>query len=335
MVGLISQIPKDLFEVVIITNRGQRDPISKIIESMADKILYLSDKIFQTQEDIGESQLDVLFYADIGMDIRTYFLAFARLARTQCVFWGHPDTTGIPNIDYFLSSSLIEPRDGDQHYTETLRQFASLPTYYARPDLPSRLKSRDEFGLSEDQNLYLCPQSAIKFHPDIDNIFLQILESDQNSRLLVLEGAVKNWTSLIQNRWKRTIGRIGERIDVIPRLQQDDFLALQAISDVILDTPHFSGGNTSYEAFSLSKPVVTLDGSFMRGRVTAGMYRCIGVNNCTAASSSDYAEIAVKLGTNQDYRKLIEERIKESSDELFKVDLILEEFIQFIESAIE
>jgi len=34
---------------------------------------------------------------------------------------------------------------------------------------------------------------------------------------------------------------------------------------------HFSGGNTSLEAFALGKPVVTHAGEFMRGRVTSGL----------------------------------------------------------------
>ena len=61
-----------------------------------------------------------MFYADLGMDIRTYFLAFARLAPVQCVTWGHPDTTGIPNMDYFISSDLIEADGAEKHYSETL-----------------------------------------------------------------------------------------------------------------------------------------------------------------------------------------------------------------------
>src|SRR3546814_8369575 len=64
--------------------------------------------------------LDLLLYTDIGMNAFSYFLAFARLAPVQCVTWGHPDTTGIPALDYFISNDLAEPEDAESHYSERL-----------------------------------------------------------------------------------------------------------------------------------------------------------------------------------------------------------------------
>jgi tetratricopeptide (TPR) repeat protein len=55
---------------------------------------------------LGALELDVLFYQDIGMESVSYFLSFARLASVQCVSFGHPNTTGVPNMDYFISNDL-------------------------------------------------------------------------------------------------------------------------------------------------------------------------------------------------------------------------------------
>ena len=63
----------------------------------------------QAQELIAAYEPDILYYPDIGMEPVSYFLAFARLAPVQCACWGHPVTSGIPNIDYFLSWSIHEP----------------------------------------------------------------------------------------------------------------------------------------------------------------------------------------------------------------------------------
>jgi predicted O-linked N-acetylglucosamine transferase (SPINDLY family) len=71
----------------------------------ADRVVTLSKNIFNAQRIIAREEMDLLFYTDIGMDPETYFLSFARLAPVQCVTWGHPDTTGVPNVDYFLSSA--------------------------------------------------------------------------------------------------------------------------------------------------------------------------------------------------------------------------------------
>ena len=73
MVGFITQLPKDEFEIVVITTRGKGDVISRAIEAAADDLLYLPQSFFDAQRTIGELKLDLLFFADIGMDVRTYF----------------------------------------------------------------------------------------------------------------------------------------------------------------------------------------------------------------------------------------------------------------------
>ena len=62
----------------------------------------------------------VIIYPEVGMDRVSAQLAAQRLAPVQCNAWGHPDTSGFPTLDYYLSSDLMEPPDGAQHYTERL-----------------------------------------------------------------------------------------------------------------------------------------------------------------------------------------------------------------------
>ncbi|MBT3914727.1 MAG: tetratricopeptide repeat protein, partial [Rhodospirillaceae bacterium] len=204
MQGLIAEISKDEFEVVVITQRSTRDPIARDIQGNADKVIFLPNDTFEAQQLVAAEELDILFYADLGMDVRTYFLAFARLAHMQCVTWGHPDTTGIPNIDYFVSSELIEPDGAEDHYSEKLYQLKSLPTRYYPVELPDDLKSREDFGFADDVTLYLCPQSAIKHHPDLDLIFGEILRRDDKAVIAVVEGAVSEWTEQVRARWRET-----------------------------------------------------------------------------------------------------------------------------------
>jgi predicted O-linked N-acetylglucosamine transferase (SPINDLY family) len=87
----------------------------------------------------------VLLYADIGMEPFSYTLAFSRLAPVQCVAWGHPVTTGLPEIDHFLSSDLMEPPGAEAHYTERLVRLPNLSICYsALPDRGSkRLSGHD------------------------------------------------------------------------------------------------------------------------------------------------------------------------------------------------
>ena len=329
MQAVIAEISRDEFEVTVITQPGPRDAIARKINDCADHVLMLPPDLAEARQAIAEQELDILFYADIGMDVRSYFLAFARLAPVQCVTWGHPDTTGIPNLDYFVSSDLIEPENADREYSEKLYRLNSLPTKYPMPEIPDEPKSREDFGIGENVTLYLCPQSAIKLHPDIDGVFAGVLAGDSEAVIVIVDGAVGAWTEQALSRVEKTLGDDIGRLKVVPRMSPEDFIALQAAADVILDTPHFSGGNTSFEAFALGKPVVTMDSKFMRGRVTAGMYRQMGLTECVAENLESYVEIALKLGTDSAFRERMERSIAEKRGTLFDDPAAVPEFEKF------
>ena len=57
---------------------------------------------------VAALKLDVLVYGDVGMDALTTGLANGRLSPVQAAFWGHPGTTGLPAMDYFITSDLFE-----------------------------------------------------------------------------------------------------------------------------------------------------------------------------------------------------------------------------------
>ena len=259
----------------------------------------------------------MLFYTDVGMDSLPCYLAHARLAAVQCVTWGHPLTTGLSTIDYFISSQDLEPRGAEAHYTEKLVKLAHLANYYYRPEPSISGKSRREFGLAKDDHLYVCPQSLFKLHPDDDAVFRQIVERDPLARIVLIEGQQPTWAELLRERLSRTMGKAGERVQFVPRQPQSDFQRLLELADVVLDPLHFGGGNTSYEAFSVGTPIVTLPGSFLRSRITNALYRWMGIEECIADDADDYVARAVRLGTDPLWREQVRTRILREHHKLY------------------
>ena len=67
------------------------------------------------------------------MDPLTYVLAFGRIAPVQVAWWGHPDTSGISTIDYFVTSDT-DAADAHLHHSEQLVRFSTLGTYFRMPE---------------------------------------------------------------------------------------------------------------------------------------------------------------------------------------------------------
>ncbi|CAN0554262.1 unnamed protein product, partial [Ectocarpus sp. 12 AP-2014] len=113
---------------------------------------------------VSQEKLDVLVYPDLGMEPLTYFLAFARLAPVQCVWWGHPVTPSTGSVDYFLSLD-VELDGGQDDYLEQMVRMDVVNTAHFKqmaawvPDLglPSGPPGRRDINRDEG------PQSPLFF----------------------------------------------------------------------------------------------------------------------------------------------------------------------------
>ncbi|MBN1909774.1 MAG: hypothetical protein JW818_08545, partial [Pirellulales bacterium] len=246
-----------------------------------------------------------------------YFLPFFRLAPVQCTSFGIQVTSGIGRMDYYLSSSLVEPPDAAEHYTEKLILAPVLLPYRHRAELPERPKTRHQLGLPDDGSLYVCAQHLGKFHPDFDRLIGAILRCDRRGVLAVVEDESGYVAARLRARFERTLPDVSERIVFLPRLATLDYRCLLASADVLLDPPYFGGMNSTYDALSVNRPMVTLPSPYHRGRVTLGCYRKMGLDECVAADSEDYVAQAVRLANEPDWREHVCQQIAQSSDVLF------------------
>jgi predicted O-linked N-acetylglucosamine transferase (SPINDLY family) len=211
----------------------------------------------------------------------------------------------------------------------------TLGVYYYRPQLPGPPASRSEFGLPETKHLYGCLQSLFKIHPEFDALLGGILRQDPLGEIVFLEGSHPNWSRLLMKRFSRTIPGEVDRIRFVPRQSYADYLRLNTLFDVLLDPLHYSGGNTSYEALSFGVPIVTLPSPYLRGRITDGLYRKMGLSEFIAADAEEYVDTAVRLGTDDETRRRWREEILGNADRLFEEIEAVREFELFLRTAVE
>ncbi len=306
--GLIANISRERFEVIVLTT--ERSGV------VADEQLLLGGDLPTAREQIAAANLDVLFYTDIGMDSLTYTLAMSRLAPRQMTTWGHPVTSGLKTIDYFISSGVLDPPNAESQYTEKLVRLNDLAVCY---DRPARMEAdRKRFALPDDANLYICPQTLFKFHPDFDPVLAEILRRDPRGRIVLLDTHPKlDWQNKLLRRFARANSDVADRLLFLPFQDRAGYLTLLATADVMLDPLHFGGGNTSYEAFAMGTPIVTLPTQFLRGRITLAQYSAMGMSDCVVSSPQEYVELAVRLGTDRDFRREISRKIDECSPVLY------------------
>jgi protein O-GlcNAc transferase len=334
--GIMSELSRGNFEVFALNIPPvAMDDTARQIEARADHWLVLPSSLTAARERIAALELDILFYLDIGMEPYSYLLAFARLARVQCVSYGHPDTTGVPNMDYYISNDLYEPPGAAAHYSERLFELHALPTlaYYFRPPSPAVLPTRTDLGLPADAHLYACGQTLFKLHPDIDGILRRILELDGAGQILLFTGECAEWSVRLMQRFRRTLPAVAERVRFLPHQPYERFLHFLGAADVVLDTLHFNGMNTSIDAFSVGTPVVTLPTGLQRGRFTQAMYRTMEIDWGVARDADDYATLAVQAATDPQRQAELRRLILERNHLLFEDRRVVAEFERFFLAA--
>lgn len=331
----IIRLDHNQFEIFVYHTRPETDSITQEIIDACDHFRHLVagpvpvDSIAGT---ILTDDLDILVYPELGMDNTSFLLAAMRLAPLQCAGWGHPVTSGHANIDYYFSSAIIEPDNAPLHYSEKLILLDGIGTHYRKPSLPTPAR-RTDFALPEDKTLYLCPQSLFKIHPENDTLLAQILERDPNGVIVLFAGRHPNITDALLARLEQALRARGlepqGRSIILPSVEHDNYLRINMLCDVMLDTLHWSGGNTTLDALSCGLPVITLPGEFMRGRQSYGMLKCMGLNELIAKDQEDYIKIAVKTGTNRTWRQLVVQRILSASHLIFDKESSLRQMESF------
>ena len=331
--GIVAGLDRKRFEVVVIHIDARQDALAAAINGVADRVIVLPARLDAARHAVSDAGLDVLFYPDVGMSPFCYFLALARLAPVQVTSWGHPDTSGLPDMDWFLSAQALEGVGAEGHYSEKLVQMRRLPACYQRPPAPQPVSLRERYRLPADAKIYACPQSLFKFHPDYDSTLGALLAADPKARLLLVASVHKAWNATLLSRFRQAFPAQADRILFVPTMSEGEFHQVLSEADAVLDPSHFGGGNSTFESFGLGVPVVTLPGPFMRGRVTVGCYRQMGFEDLVATTREEYVALAVKLANDAGFREAMRAKVREHSAALFDDTSAVREMEMFFERA--
>ncbi|PPT05743.1 hypothetical protein CKA32_002575 [Geitlerinema sp. FC II] len=312
----------------------QKDTIWQQFEKYSHRFNnFCNSDLEKIAQQIIADDLHILVFLDLGMYQKATLLAAMRLAPVQCLTWGHPITSGLPTIDYFLSCELMEPTNAQSHYTEALILLPKIGVAYEKPSIQKTQKNRDDFQLNNNRIIYLSCQSLYKYLPQYDYIFAEIARQVPQAQFAFLCHPEAAITEKFRQRLARAFSSVGLDSDrfckILPRLDQVSYWDLNQVADIYLDTFSWSGGNTTLEAIACSLPIVTCPGKLMRGRHSYGILKMLGVTETIATTEAEYIEIAVRLGLDADWRQEIVAKTRQNQDRVYEDTSCIEALEQF------
>ncbi len=289
--------------------------------SQAKSFEHGSKTLRQWVDAIMAKQLDVLIYPEIGMDQVTVKLASMRLAPVQVASWGHPETTGLPTIDYYLSAEDFEPTDAQDGYCEQLICLPHLGVYYHPLQISHIEPDLAGLGIDSERPILLCPGAPFKYVPQHDRVLVEIARKLGDCQFVFFTHQLQDLSGKLAQRLQRAFENAGLNFDqhaiFIPWQSRDAFYGLMERADVFLDTIGFSGFNTAMQAVECGLPVVAKDGRFLRGRLASGILRRMEMPELIANSDEEYVNLVIRLVQDTDFRRQTRSRMQAARPNLF------------------
>ena len=320
--GWISQLDRSRFKVIGYHTGVVRDGETAAAAEICDRFIHGPLSTDNWRQVILSDAPHVLIYPEIGMDPIAANLAAQRLAPVQCNSWGHPETSGFPTLDYYLSSDLMEPVDAKLHYSERLVCLPNLSIYYEPIATTPAAVSRSDFGLRSNATVFWCGQSLFKYLPQFDQIFPRIAREVGACQFVFIHFPdSEHIKELFRQRLELAFSEFGlkyaEYCVIVPKLDSSLFAALLGQADIVLDSIGWSGCNSTFECLQYDLPIVTMPGALMRGRHTMAILSMADVPQTIANTVDEYIEIAVRLAKDSFERAAISSAISRNKHRLY------------------
>ena len=304
--GIMINLDFNKFEIIVFHSYKtlKSDLHSKILEAEISKNLkniYLSSKFNENIDIIKNCNLDIIFYPDIHMSSDLYFLTYVKLAKYHLTSWGHPETTGNNNINFFLSSKLLEIDNAQTHYSEKLILSNYLPMYFYRPEISADLEDAN----LKSRKIYSCLQTLIKIHPDFDEIIKKILIKDKTGEILFIKDSKDILAKSLLDRLSKKGIKDLDRIKFLDRLTTEEFIQQCGKASVLLDPLYFGSGNSFHESMYYGTPTVSLPTNFLKSRIVMGAYKQMKIDDAPIVNNiDDYVEKSVELANLEENKAI-------------------------------
>ena len=306
---ILRHLDRTSFEIVLFADQTEGSGEEKLCQDYADIFVELPEDLSQAVLKIRSFDVDLLLVATFlgqARDRRVQ-LAMHRLARRQATFFTSPATSGMPHMDKFLTTPVLDPR-AEEDYLEA-------PVFLPSPGLcfdrdyfeelwQPQVLTRAEIGVEDDDVLFICTGSLAKISFSQRYCWYAILKRLPRARILVTPFSEAGM-QLKQDAVQRAIaselageGLEGARVIVSDARGSDSIRAYMRLADVFLNTFPFGGSVSLVENLLFGPPPVVMRGQRIASRMAEVIMEELGLDDMIADNAEAFVDLACRLGEN-------------------------------------
>jgi predicted O-linked N-acetylglucosamine transferase (SPINDLY family) len=280
------------FEIHCYSSVKARDVWTDRLRELADDwhdVATLTDA--ELAERIRSDRIDVLIDLSMYMDGHRRRTFAEKPAPVQLAWFAYPGTTGAEGVDYRITDPLLDPPGAPLPYSE---RSLWLPHSFWCYDPASETPAVNELpALAAGRVTFGCLNNFLKVNRAVLELWGRVLTAVPNSELLLL--APSAWAQKFARSELQKQGVDPTRVHCEGLKWREKYLELYHRIDVALDCFPYNGHTTSFDAFWMGVPVVTLLGKTIVGRAGLCQAHHLDLRELVAETPDEYLGIAAGL----------------------------------------
>ena len=309
---LIENIDRTRFSVHFYSDVRSPDETTERFKNMSDSwndISVISDNA-KVARLINEQEIDILF--DLGGHTSDRIKLFVnRISPVQATYLGYSATTGLPEMDYFITDTVLDPLSStESHYTEKLCRLGKAFATYSAPvkdveigPLPLLKAGYPVFG-----SFHKLP----KISPRTIGLWASVLSATPDAKMLLVAKGLE--TEFGRKRILDAFlahGITGSRLDLRGSVSMEQYLATHNEIDMLLDCFPWNSHTTAMHGLWMGVPTLTISGKHHAGRFGELVLRGLNLDQFVCHGDNEFPNDAARLVADSGHLKYIRSSSRE------------------------
>ena len=296
--GLLRELRKKNFELVAYPTIERKDELSRHLKPLFSKWSLIKKKDDENVvKQIINDGIHILIDLQ-GHSAKNRLPIFIYKPAPVQVTWLGQGSTGISEIDYFIGSNYIIPKDEEKHYVEKVLRLPEISQCFTPPDFDLKIENLP--AIKNNFITFGCVNKLAKVNDDVIALWSKILLSVPNSKLL-LKNKLLNSKEIIDTtiqRFKKQNVKKEQLILEGESKTRKELLNIYNKIDIVLDPFPFQGNTTSIEAVWMGVPIITLKGNRYISHFGESINSNLNMSNWIAENYEDYILKAKKFSSD-------------------------------------
>ena len=275
------------------------DSITRQIRNAADHYRGINNfSEEKTVKTILEDEIDILVDLAGHTGENCLKILAHKPAPVQATYLGYFDTTGMEQVDYFLTDSQMAPPVTQKYHTEELIYFPQTCFCYNLPDTPRRFDIVESPALQNGYVTFGMFSNPAKINPVIMSLWAKVINNVPGSRLeMIIDDGENDQVRDIYLKKFEEAGVSSGRVNLRGKKGYGDYLEEYNKVDIMFDTFPYCGGATTCDAFWMGVPVISLVGEHHFSRVGMSLLSAVGLEYFACRDADEYVAKATVLAS--------------------------------------